>query len=145
MSKKYYLKPGYIFFSSEGHLMETVLGSCISVCFYDKQEKLGVMTHYIYATHRENEGKGITGSIALPFALDLLIKQGSQKYNIEAHVIGGGKNPKLSDKVGKENIEYAVKFLKENNIKIKTIDVGMEKSRKVLFDTNSGEVKIILS
>ena len=39
MNKKYYLKPGYIFFSSEGHILETVLGSCVSVCLFDNKKK----------------------------------------------------------------------------------------------------------
>lgn len=145
MVKKYYLKPGYIYFSSEGHILETVLGSCVSVCLFDNKKKLGIMTHYIYAFHRENEKKGFTGSVALPFALNLMMEKGALKKDIEAHVIGGGKNPKLSDKIGKENSEYALEFLKKNNITIKTIDVGMEKSRKVIFNTDSGEVKITLT
>ena len=29
--------------------------------------------------------------------------------------------------------------------KIKTIDVGMEKSKKVIFNTDSGEIKITLT
>lgn len=142
MVKKYYLKPGYIYFSSEGHIIETVLGSCVSVCLFDNKKKSGVMTHYIYAFYRENERKGFTGSIALPFALSLMMKKGSEKKDIEAHIIGGGKNPKLSDKIGKENSEFALEFLKDNNIRVKTIDVGMEKSRKVMFNTDSGEIKI---
>ena len=145
MNRKYYLKPGYIYFSSEGHIVETVLGSCVSVCLFDNKKKLGIMTHYIYAFHREDERKGITGSVALPFALNLMMEKGAQKKDIEAHVIGGGKNPKLSDKIGKENSEYALEFLKKNKIIIKTIDVGMEKSRKVFFNTKTGEVKVTLT
>ena len=145
MNRKYYLKPGYIYFSSEGHIVETVLGSCVSVCLFDNKKKLGIMTHYIYAFHREDERKGITGSVALPFALNLMMEKGAQKKDIEAHVIGGGKNPKLSDKIGKENSEYALEFLKKNKIIIKTIDVGMEKSRKVFFNTETGEVKVTLT
>ena len=145
MNRKYYLKPGYIYFSSEGHIVETVLGSCVSVCLFDNKKKLGIMTHYIYAFHREDERKGITGSVALPFALNLMMEKGAQKKDIEAHVIGGGKNPKLSDKIGKENSEYALEFLRKNKIIIKTIDVGMEKSRKVFFNTETGEVKVTLT
>lgn len=142
MAKKYFLKPGYIYFSSEKHLVETVLGSCVSVCLFDKKNRRGVMTHYIYAYHRENERKGFTGNVALPFALQLMLKKGSLINNLVAHVVGGGKNPDLSDKVGKENAEFAQNFLTENGIKILTLDVGMEKSRKVIFNTDSGEISI---
>ena len=83
--------------------------------------------------------------MALPFALNLMMEKGAQKKDIEAHVIGGGKNPKLSDKIGKENSEYALEFLRKNKIIIKTIDVGMEKSRKVFFNTETGEVKVTLT
>ena len=142
IDKKYFLKPGYIFFSSEGHLLETVLGSCISVCLWDKKNKMGIMTHYIYAFYRENEKKGVTGKIALPFALNFMIEKGSIIKDISASVIGGGKNPKLNDKVGNENIKYAMDFLNENHINIDLLDVGEEKSRKVIFDTYTGKVLV---
>lgn len=143
MAKKYFLKPGFIFFSSEGYIIETILGSCISVCLYDSKNKMGIMTHYIYANYKEEEKRGVTGKIALPFALKTMIEQGSKVESIVAHVIGGGSNPRLTDKVGKENIAYALEFLEKNNIKILSVDVGLEKSRKAIFNTDTGILKVI--
>lgn len=142
MEKKYYLKPGYIYYSNEGHIIETILGSCVSVCLWDKKNKVGIMTHYIYASHKETEQTGVTGTVALPFALKIMLENGSQKSNLEAHVIGGGKNSNLTGQVGIENAEYAKQFLNKHNLKIVTFDTGGEISRKVIFDTKSGELKI---
>lgn len=142
MEKRYFLKPGYIFFSSEGHVIETILGSCISVTLWDKKNKMGVMIHYIYAYHREEERKPSTGKIALPFALEIMLGKGSNVKNLIACVAGGGKNPKLSDKVSIENIDYAMKFLNEKGIKIDVIDVGLNETRKAIFNSSSGEFQV---
>lgn len=142
MEKKYYLKPGYIYFSSEGHIIETVLGSCISVSLWDRKNKMGVMIHYIYAYHREEERRPVTGSVALPFALEIMQGKGSEIRNLIAYVAGGGNNPKLSDKVGKENIEYAMNFLNSKKIKVKTVDVGLEETRKAIFNSSTGEFEV---
>ena len=139
MNSKYYLKPGYIFFSSEGHIIETVLGSCVSVSLWDKRNKMGVMTHYIYASYREEERKAYTGKIALPFAYDLMIKKGSLEKDLVAFVAGGGENPKLSDKVSKDNVQYALEFLKDKKIKVEIIDVGNADTRKAIFNSETGE------
>lgn len=139
MEKKYYLKPGYIFFSAEGHIIETVLGSCISVSLWDKRNHMGVMTHYIYAYHREEERRPVTGKIALPFALEMMLGEGSQLNDLVAYIAGGGENPKLSDKVSKENVEFALKFLKEQGIKIEIVDVGLHDTRKAIFHSDTGK------
>lgn len=139
MNNKYYLKPGYVFFSSQGYIIETILGSCISVSLWDKKNKMGVMTHYIYASYREEERKAYTGKIALPFAYNIMIKKGSIVEDLIAYVAGGGENPKLSDKVSKDNVSYALEFLKEKNIKVEVIDVGKEDSRKAIFNSETGE------
>lgn len=143
MENRYFLKPGYIFFSSEGHTIETILGSCVSVSLWDKKKKMGIMTHYIYAYYREEERRPVTGIIALPFAFDIMKNKGSNIHDLIAYVAGGGENPQLSDKVSKENIEYALKFLKDVNIPISKIDVGQQNSRKAIFNSYTGEFKVI--
>ncbi len=40
---------------------------------------MGVMTHYIYASYREEERKAYTGKIALPFALNIMTRKGSSE------------------------------------------------------------------
>ncbi len=142
MEKRYFLKPGYIFFSKEGHILETVLGSCISLCLFDPENKMGVMTHYIYATYREEDEKGYTGSIALPFALKTMLDNGSKLDKLKAHIVGGGKNPRLTDKVGKENSGFAIDFINKQKIPLLTLDVGEEKSRRVIFNTTTGELQV---
>lgn len=142
MNNKYYLKPGYVFFSSQGHIIETILGSCISVSLWDKKNKMGVMTHFIYANYREEERKAYTGTIALPFALNIMLGKGSLVKDLVAFVAGGGENPKLSDKVSKDNVQYALEFLRKENIKIEIIDVGNEQSRKAIFNSETGEFEV---
>ncbi|HVN72466.1 MAG TPA: chemotaxis protein CheD, partial [Desulfomonilia bacterium] len=42
--------------------------------------------------------------------------------------------------VGRKNIETAMKFIKEQNMRLTAWDMGGDKGRKVIFYTDTGEV-----
>lgn len=142
--QKYFLHPGCIFVSKEPHLVSTVLGSCVSVCIWDPILNFGGMNHHIHSKpFNEKERSSQFGSIAIPYMLKLLTEQGGIKANFKAHIVGGAQNPALSSSnTGEENISIAEKILKENYIQIITVDVGGDMGRKVVFDTQTGELAI---
>lgn len=139
----YFVQPGYMFISREPHLLSTVLGSCISVCIWDPKLGFGGMNHYIHAQPFKKEQTAQFGTIAIPHLIRSMLKMGSQKYNLKAHIVGGAQNPNTgSILIGKQNIETAERVLKKNNIDIITFDTGGEFGRKVIFDTETGEIVI---
>ncbi len=140
---KYFLQPGYIFVSSEPHLLSTVLGSCVSVCIWDPKLGFGGMNHYVHAKPFGKEKNAQFGSVSIPYMIRAMIEMGSQKYNLKAHIVGGSQNPQMrSSTIGKQNIHIAETFLKENFIDIITFDTGGCFGRKVIFDTQTGEIVI---
>lgn len=67
-------------------------------------------------------------------------EQGSRSLDLEAQITGGGIPPhKRNCTLGKNNIEVAMKILKENNISIVSCDIGGYKGRKLYFHTETGE------
>ena len=46
VSSNYFLKPGYILIASKPTVISTVLGSCVSVCLYDRKRGAGGMNHF---------------------------------------------------------------------------------------------------
>ncbi|MEJ6949843.1 chemotaxis protein CheD [Natronospora cellulosivora (SeqCode)] len=140
---KYFLKPGYIFVSKKPYLLHTVLGSCVSVCFWDEQLKIASMNHIIYDKPFTKEQDTRFANISIPYMLKLMKDKGCLIENIKADIIGGAHNPLFNNiLVSKNNIEMAEKVLKKYEIRIRGRDVGGEMGRKVIFNTETGEILI---
>lgn len=142
--QKYFLHPGCIFVSKEPHLISTVLGSCVSVCIWDPIQGFGGMNHHIHAIpFKKGERSSQYGIIAVPYMIKMLVKLGASRANFKAHIVGGSQNPLMgSSMIGKENIIIAEKILRENFIQVITVDTAGEMGRKVVFDTETGELAV---
>ena len=141
--EKYFLQPGYIFVSKQPYLLSTVLGSCVSVCLWDPTLRFGAINHYMLAKPFKKERTARFGSISINHMINLMVKLGSKKINLKSHVIGGAQNPEMgSCLIGKENVEIAETILKKNYIDIITFDTGGEMGRKVVFDSETGEIVV---
>lgn len=84
------------------------------------------------------------GNIAIEKLLEKMHSLGSSKINIVAKVFGGGeviktKNPQFN--IGERNIKLAWEQLKELKIPIVSSSVGGKNGRKIIFYTETGEVK----
>ncbi len=140
---KYFVHPGYIFLSREPHKLSTVLGSCVSVCIWDPILGFGGMNHYVHAKPFRTEQTAHFGSVSIPYMIKGMLKMGSQKYNLKAHIVGGSQNPRMgSIEIGRQNIQIAETVLKNNYIDIITYDTAGEFGRKIVFDTQTGEIVI---
>lgn len=143
--KKHFLLPGALFVGTEPYEITTILGSCVSVCLWDSVRKVGAINHYLLPFWN---GKGLAspryGNIAIQKTIEKLVIGGSQLWNIEAKVFGGGEvlNTSNSFSIGQRNFELALNSLKEENIVIKAKSVGGELGRKIIFNTFTGEVKM---
>ena len=140
----HYLYPAAMFFSPEPHLVHTILGSCVSVCLYDKERKYGGINHYMLPFWN---GQGLAspkyGNIAIEKLIDQMLRNGSRKENLIAKVFGGGEVIDTSSNlfnIGKRNIEIAEVMLKEEGIKIVASDTAGKFGRKIQFNTQTGAV-----
>jgi chemotaxis protein CheD len=141
----HFLYPAALYASQEPCQINTILGSCIAVCFWDVNLKIGGMCHYMLPYWN---GEGLAspkyGNIAIEKLLDKMYTLGSKKFNIIAKVFGGGevietRNPQFH--IGDRNIKLANEMLDELKIKILSSSVGGKLGRKIIFSTETGEVK----
>ena len=144
IKKNYFLESGFIFVATKPTIISTVLGSCVSVCIYDKKRKAGGMNHFqlpfINVKHRANARHGNVATIAL---VRMLINDGSKIKHMEAQVYGGAFNPQFSiHDIGEENVMAAKKVLARNRIRVVSEDVGGRKGRKVVFNTSTNEIGV---
>lgn len=140
---RYFVQPGYIFVCKEPHLLSTVLGSCVSVCIWDSKLGYGGMNHYIHPKPFDNEQTARFGSVSIPYLIKSMLELGCSKHDLKCHIVGGAQNYQYGSViVGKENIKIAESIMKKHYIDIVTFDTGGELGRKVVFDTETGEIII---
>ncbi|NLK62150.1 MAG: chemotaxis protein CheD [Fusobacteria bacterium] len=141
--KKYFLQPGYIFITKEPYIIETVLGSCVALCLWDKINKIGAMNHYIYPECNDIKKQTAKyGNVSLNHMIKMYIKDGGILDNTIAYAFGGAKNIYLSSLVGDSNVEIVNRVLGKYQIKLSAYDFGGIRGRKVTFNTENGEYKI---
>jgi chemotaxis protein CheD len=140
----HYLYPCMVFAHRREFEVTTVLGSCVSVCLWDKTLETGGMNHYMLALWN---GDGLPtpkyGNIAIERLVRAMVDQGCATERLVAKVFGGGNviGPGLGVfTVGERNVALAREQLAEARIPIVASDVGGDCGRKVIFNTRTGAV-----
>jgi chemotaxis protein CheD len=141
---KHYLYPATLYASVEPCIVTTVLGSCVSVCLWDNILNVGGINHFMLPLWN---GEGLAspkfGSIANEKLLEKMYSFGCKKVNIKAKVFGGGEVIETTIKhfnIGERNIKIALEFLEEEKIPIIAQSLGGKLGRKIIFNTQTGEI-----
>jgi chemotaxis protein CheD len=139
----HFLYASSIYVDKKATEIQTVLGSCVSVCMYDVRLNFGGMNHYMLPLWN---GDGLAtakyGNIAIDKLLGKMLSLGSDQKNIIAKVFGGanqlGENSFYS--VGRRNIQLAEDVLATHRVRIMATNVGGTIGRKILFHSGTGMV-----
>jgi chemotaxis protein CheD len=125
------------------------LGSCVAIALHEPQNHMGALAHAMLPSYHEgrdksNPGKYVDTSIYL--MVDELAELGAEKRRIKAKIVGGAQMFSFisSDAldVGRRNIEWAKRTLKEEGIPIVAEDVGGKRGRTMTFDLKTGIIEI---
>jgi chemotaxis protein CheD len=142
--ESHFLYPSNIFISNKQVRVNTILGSCVSVCLYDSYTKYGGINHYMIPLWN---GVGLAspkyGNIAIDLLVEQMLLKGSKKKDLIAKIFGGAsqfdyQNDVLA--VGERNIQIARAALEAHSIRITASNVGGIQGRKIHFDTGTGQV-----
>lgn len=139
---EYMLEPGYMIVSSEPSLIYMVLGSSVSVICRDRRRNRSGCCHY--SIPRPPAGYAPSphhGSAAVPHLIRMLLEGNGRIEDLEAQVFGGGDLPART--LGRENTEIALAVLRKKGVHIASIDVGGEKGRKIIYNTESNQVAVV--
>ena len=140
--KKHIVFPGQFIITSVPTLISTVLGSCVSVCLWDKASKVGAMNHYLLPGTDEDVGNPNRGLSSTRILIRSLINRRVRLENVEAKVFGGCNSLAINNdcfKVGERNITMALDVLKSYNIAVTAQHVGGGYGRKIVFNTETGQ------
>lgn len=138
------LERGCIYIATGEGAVQTVLGSCVSVCLWDPEARCGGMNHFIYPqTMRKEQATPKYGNVATMALIKLMCEEGCTTDSLIAHIIGGGHPDGATDSTGMRNVEVARRILNEKGITIMSEDVGGRVGRKVVFDLSTGQVAVL--
>lgn len=140
----FFLHPSNLYVASDAQWIVTVLGSCVSVCFFDSKRKIGGINHYMLPLWN---GDGLEspkyGNVAILHLLTKMLEFGAKKDDIVCKIFGGAEvlnEPHSVYNIGQRNIELAYRIIAELNIPVISSSTGGRIGRKILFNTSTGEV-----
>lgn len=146
----HHLGIGEIFVSSNPTIVDTILGSCVSVCIYSREEKIGGIIHYALPEKRLADGTKRSdlhfGDLAISILyseVQRLLQNPSSK--LEAKITGGASvitQIAHSANIGDLNIAIAREKLRELGLPITGEDVGGLVGRKLYFYTDTGRLRV---
>ena len=137
----HYLYPSALHVPSSPCRVTTVLGSCVAVCLYDNEKKIGGINHYMLPLWN---GEGLAspkfGNVAIEKLYQAMVQHKCKPENIVAKVFGGANQSQGLLDVGGRNIQIAKDILRNLNIKIVAENTGGSVGRKLVFETHTGQV-----
>jgi len=142
---QHFLYPSTLFASKEPYVVKTILGSCVAICLWDPINQIGGINHYMLPSWNGNDlASPKYGNIAIDKLLEKMAQLGARKENLKAKIFGGGElieSGANGTLIGERNIRVARLILEEKKIPVVASSTGGRKGRKILFFTDSGEVR----
>ncbi len=129
-------------------LVQTVLGSCVSVTFHCRDTGIGAMFHALlpnmadYAkTKVDQEETFRYVDTAIMRIYQRLTNIGLKQQNIECKIFGGASAMfKEEMSVGPRNVKAAFEVLASIPLRVTATNVGGQNGRKIVFASHTGEV-----
>lgn len=128
------------------------IGSCVAVCLYEKEKKIGALVHIMLPKTIKitTDGDRVNPlrfvNTALPIVIGELEKVGVTKEGLSAKLVGGAHMFRVlggaQDDLGAKNVKAVEEILIGSGIKIDNEDVGGNVGRSLEFDLETGVVKI---
>lgn len=135
---------------SPDKLITVGLGSCVGIAIYDKAAGIGGLAHIMLPDSSQfnkiaNEIK--FADLAIPIMVEHMIKKGAKLRNMSAKIAGGASMFNFSDKsivmdIGNRNSIAVKNTLKTLAIPIVAEDIGGNKGRTLIFNTENGILSI---
>lgn len=131
----------------EGNLpLATLLGSCVSVCLYDLEARVGGMNHFmlpVLSRYPNSELDALlAGNYNMEALLNGLLARGARKQRMKAKAFGGGNILPIGfgqTSIGRSNADFTREWLARESIPLVACDFLGPWSRKLLFVPTTGD------
>lgn len=129
-------------------VLRTILGSCVGICVFDKEKRIGGMAHIMLPRRKDEESNFLKyADTAIPFLIDEMKKLGSKSQDMTAKITGGasmfdtGEGSFMAE-IGKRNIEVVHEVLSEYSVPVVAEDTGGTRGRTIDLYILDGRLRI---
>jgi chemotaxis protein CheD len=124
-------------------VLTTLLGSCVSACFWDPVSGVGGMNHFLLPGEAGAEGMRY-GVHAMELLVNDLLKHGARRDRLQAKLFGGARLSEHLSDVGLLNANFAERFVRDENIRVVGASLRGEQARRIQFWPVNGRARQIL-
>jgi chemotaxis protein CheD len=132
----------------ESYIVTHALGSCVAVCLWDPDARIGAMLHFLLPESRVNPERakkqpGTFADTGIPLLIAEAVQRGMNKKRCRAHLFGGaavGAQNGLD--VGKRNGLAARRLLWQHGIFVHAEALGGNEPRTVNFSVADGHFQV---
>lgn len=138
--RRVYLAPGRLFVSAEPVQVTTILGSCVAVCLWDPDARVGGVNHFLLPDGVPPSPR--FGCHAVPQLVAAVLAQGAARERLRAKLVGGACVLEAlrahAHNLGARNVEVARERLRAERVPVLAEDVGGDFGRRLVFDVQRG-------
>lgn len=145
MVKNLTIWQGEYFVGNKDYVVNTLLGSCVSIILWHPVKKIGSMSHCLNPTRLKENNSPLDAKYcdeAIDIMLNKLKFMGVNTQECQAKIFGGASMSEGYKNVqtGIRNVEFTIRQLRKYNIPIVGQDTLGNKHRKIIFYVESGKV-----
>jgi chemotaxis protein CheD len=140
-----FLLPGTLHCAAEPTVVATILGSCVAVCLWDSERRIGGMNHFLLPRPIGTGADGRYADFAIEHLIEGMRTLGSRIDALRAKLFGGANvlpfGPSVVT-VGAQNVAAASQLMRRHRIPVVARRVGGRSGLRIWQDTRSGEVAV---
>ncbi len=124
-------------------MISTLLGSCISICLWDPEARVGGMNHLLLPSMVGDDGLS-TGAADLDLLINKMMPLGVERSRLRAKLFGGSSMLNGRTDIGAKNAEFGRTYLATEGIPCDAENTGGHKARQIRFWPATGKVRMRL-
>lgn len=138
------VKPGEHYVANDDVVITTVLGSCVSACVYDPEMRMGGLNHFMLPAGdtQDLSRSSRYGLFAMEQLINDLMKHGSRREALQVKLTGGGNMMGGLSDIGQQNIDFILKYMKDEGLNLIASDLGGDQARRVAYFPLEGRMLV---
>ena len=128
-----------------GDHLRTILGSCVGLALYDRQQKIGGLAHIVLPdSGGKTDRPGKFADTAIPELIAQMNDLADAELKLTARLAGGASmfSHAPTANVGLQNVDACKQQLRELEIPILGEDCGGRHGRRMIMEVETGKVSI---
>lgn len=124
-------------------VISTLLGSCVAACVHDPVAGVGGMNHFLLPGEDADKygESGRYGAFLMEALLNGVYAIGASRNRLQVKLFGGGSITNSSIDPGKMNIEFAMRFARDEGLNVVSSSLGGSQGRRIEFNAVTGNVR----